>query len=1672
MPADGLQTIQNKKQRTTPIGLAVLMLISAMAPVAMADASISVYSDSTALEASEGSPANYTVTVDNDGSQYLTVTITLTQGSTCDGYASSSDYTTIPLGAGSSATLTLSVSVNSTATGDCDTTLMAVGSDSSGSTVQSDLVVTTTGNPTWPSGHTRFVYIRTVDSGVNSQTPYTLEFSAPPMSDNSPYDMAQFCHISNGDDDDVWEAFVPTDFNSITSWSVKNVNGISLGQYVSYNLTDAEGGAMSFPMVTFEQNTSASGHVASTLSDSESYPCHSPGDDGDGSDPPDGDGPAEMGIVAYENSSGDMTHCSYDWTLSDACPMDLSTFEEGSVQITVGAWNLSNLSASLEVLSWVDNMSTNNFTLSFSDTHSIEVILPFWTDEYTCSARIEAVLQTGDGGHLNWNQSWNDMCEGSPAQAGISSVHLAEDWGASVWNLTGDETDSVNASDHPNDNNWMFSTVVTSTNQGTVNLTYVVKKDGVISSQDHEERYSSDGEVSQFYTAPFTVSPYDCNVTLDLDLLDAGGNTLDSESHSLDAPCEAQPQTEVVEVILSSDYNWSSWPVSDGDPIDASHSPGSWDYRFDVHLNNTTDAWDEDWPEQLNLSYTLTIDGNVAMEDYNLQYVYSDENWDMADMSLWTNYFLVSPYDCSVTFDADVMDEDGNLLDEVTLSLDAPCEASPVTEIVDLEILNESYWDWEDISDGDPIDANNGYRFSLFVDNASDEWDDDWTEWFELCYEVIIDGETELDACLISWVYDDISDDWDMSWETDSFWVSPYDCNVTFDADLLDDDGILVDDFTLSLNAPCEDIPVTEIVDPRILDEWDWSWDDVSDGDSINSTDFGYRFSLGVANASGVWSDDWTDWFELCYEVLIDGDSEFAGEVCETRSPSDYISWETSSSFWVSPYDCLVELNATLRDDEDNHVDDVLISLNAPCEDPPATEIVDLQVLDLENWTSEEVSDGDSIDSTDFGYMFSVYIDNATNYWDDGWTDWFDLCYDILVDNESVFGMVMCETQNANDDPAEDWDMYWETPTFWLGPYDCLVEFNVTLWDEDDNLVDDVLVSLDAPCEDPPVTEIVGIHILDEQHWVWEEVSEGDFINVSDAGYQFSVYIDNSSGDGYDDWTDWFDLCYEILVDNVSVFGLETCETQWVYEEDYDDWDMSWETTSFWFDQHACEITFNAWLKTDDGDEVDNTTISLNAPCVEPTELAITEVEVGYFGIDEFSVMGNNATLGISDYWVDVTLSSPEYPFDAHMNVVVSFDGFEVYNHTQYSPSIAGADEYLFLMPGTFFVDLTVCQIQIDSFLKSWNGSIIVWASNSAVGPCDTDMDNDGVGDSEDAFPFDPLEYADSDGDGVGDNSDAFPFDANETQDSDADGIGNNADTDDDGDGIDDDQDDSDGDGITDDVDDFPFDANESTDSDGDGVGDNSDAFPNDANESTDSDGDGVGDNSDDDVDGDGTPNDFDDFPLSSSNVEDSDLDGVKDGDDAFPDDPNEYIDTDGDGMGNNADPDDDNDGTLDILDALPLDPNEISDTDKDGFGDNSDAFPNDPREHSDNDGDGVGDNTDKFPSDPYEQYDFDNDGVGDNSDAFPNDPNEYSDSDGDGYGNNNDAFPYDSSEWRDSDGDGVGDNQQSGTTGGQQSSSDDEGGSDTSLPGFSPVAAAASFALAAIAIARWGREE
>ena len=82
----------------------------------------------------------------------------------------------------------------------------------------------------------------------------------------------------------------------------------------------------------------------------------------------------------------------------------------------------------------------------------------------------------------------------------------------------------------------------------------------------------------------------------------------------------------------------------------------------------------------------------------------------------------------------------------------------------------------------------------------------------------------------------------------------------------------------------------------------------------------------------------------------------------------------------------------------------------------------------------------------------------------------------------------------------------------------------------------------------------------------------------------------------------------------------------------------------------------------------------------------------------------------------------------------------------------------------------------------------------------DTDDDNDGVIDTEDAFPLDATESGDADGDGIGDNAetdddndgildalDNCPLTANPDQlDTDGDGLGDVCDFDDDNDGFND----------------------------------------------------------------------------------------------------------------------------------------------------------------------------------------------------------------------------------------------------------------------------------------------
>ncbi|MGB1472109.1 MAG: hypothetical protein ACPG87_03390, partial [Candidatus Thalassarchaeaceae archaeon] len=411
----------------------------------------------------------------------------------------------------------------------------------------------------------------------------------------------------------------------------------------------------------------------------------------------------------------------------------------------------------------------------------------------------------------------------------------------------------------------------------------------------------------------------------------------------------------------------------------------------------------------------------------------------------------------------------------------------------------------------------------------------------------------------------------------------------------------------------------------------------------------------------------------------------------------------------------------------------------------------------------------------------------------------------------------------------------------------------------------------------------------------------------------------------------------------------------------------------------------------------------------------------GFYG--EVTVMATFVTTGGDIVW-NWKVSSVErtYSTTFHEGLKVFVDGVQI-DGSQYGGSYNGewsGEKSGFMTwavgPGTHTIEF-----MFDFGTSGSGGSSTAWIDDlvfpSIFVPVneDTDDDNDGVLDEDDIASLDKCISTDSDGDGLVDDVSADP---------DCDPAMYNVDDDDDNDSWSDSDEaacgsdpldsasmpsDYDGDLICDVVD---------SDDDNDGTDDASDAFPFDNTEDTDTDGDGTGDNADTDDDG----------------------DGISDLEDAFPYDSTEDTDTDGDGTGDNTDDDIDNDGTLNADDAFPLDNSEWDDTDSDGTGNNADT---------DDDGDGVVDLVDQFPLDATESLDSDGDGVGDNtdddddgdgvddaSDAFPLDPFETVDSDGDGQGDNSDAdddgdgvndgideFPMDSTEWVDSDGDGIGDN-------------------------------------------------
>jgi hypothetical protein len=290
---------------------------------------------------------------------------------------------------------------------------------------------------------------------------------------------------------------------------------------------------------------------------------------------------------------------------------------------------------------------------------------------------------------------------------------------------------------------------------------------------------------------------------------------------------------------------------------------------------------------------------------------------------------------------------------------------------------------------------------------------------------------------------------------------------------------------------------------------------------------------------------------------------------------------------------------------------------------------------------------------------------------------------------------------------------------------------------------------------------------------------------------------------------------------------------------------------------------------------------------------------------------------------IDYTFSSPEASLDELVNIINNTSLLEDYNHTvsytqpykflKLSKSISYTEnlEVSIGYINQYLEDVTIQFHQNDNEFSGFSIITALVESIEYIGdeikfniafeiPVNgeiydgIDTDGDGINDDIDT---------DDDNDGVLDTDDAFPLDSTEDTDTDGDGTGNNADTDDDNDGFSDEDEitcgtnaldateiptDTDSDSIPDCID---------TDDDNDGTLDTDDAFPLDPTEDMDTDGDGIGDNTDPDIDGDGIDNEAD---------VDINGDGINDN----------GIDSDGDGIN---DANDDDDGTLGLNDELSI---------------------------------------------------------------------------------------------------------------------------------------------------------
>ena len=1101
----------------------------------------------------------------------------------------------------------------------------------------------------------------------------------------------------------------------------------------------------------------------------------------------------------------------------------------------------------------------------------------------------------------------------------------------------------------------------------------------------------------------FSVSPYDCYVSIDAVLLDSAGLEIDSISVNLTSPCVDPPTPELGNFDLvdtTGTYPGISSANEDmSGEIQASSSPDSHNWIFYYDIIDVHDHWVE-MSSLYNMTVQLSIDGE---EVYYTQYEAAPLGDDDL-IVLSSDYFSVSPYACGVNLTISVIDDSGDLVGYLAADLSAPCIEVPEIEAVAVfEYSPHAGWTnitgMEGSYNTTTAPDNPLHWFALRLANTSNDWVDFGSE-FNMSYTVSIDGQVDSEGYFLRAPSEDLA-----TFYTSGFVVTDYDCVVSFTASVMDSYGATVIEANETINAPCEEMPTALLGDVSVYDSVSnssYPLDPVNG--SIHSSDgpiqTNIHMVIGIENSTEDW-DEGSETYMLAYSVTVD--SELLVNASITSIATEDMSF-TTEGMAISPYACAIELDATLYDDQGEWVDSMFLQISAPCDAAPQPTVsglwMGLETADSNWWYGNGNSTSIEASSSPTAYGLSIEIGMTEVY--DPWIDmggYYVLDLVIDIDGETT-------THTANGTPWVD-EEYAPSGSLWLWnstgrhvtPYSC----NVTVSYEVSNEAGDVVASahqvLAAPCDAAPEPHVT--------HFEVANVATDDYVNTYGQNFLEGA-INQSYSEGEPDWAfflgmagvtnDWFDtsplynLTYEVHIDGVVVLEGYDENAPYVHvHEETEGGVVYFGTDNFLVDPYDCSVVMLGTITDNSSTVIETVTANLTAPCETVPEPQVSEVmlyeynsNLSYSGITESGVTLGNGSITI---YLEVSNLLTGQPYFLNQSIAVNGIS-ETESSTYLTPY--DSDGYNYGYYGSIFeyldyeVDHYDCGINHNVTVSNDIGDQIVSFEWSFTGPCDLDDDGDGVPNGLDSFPADPGASNDMDGDGVPDDQDDFPNDADESSDTDGDGLGDNED------------DDDDGDGILDSMDDFPFDTDEISDHDSDGIGDNQDldddnddipdsldAFPLDASEFSDHDNDNIGDNADTDDDNDGTPDGQDAYPLDSTESSDNDGDGL--GDNADTDDDNddwkdsveEYcgtdslsdssvpVDTDGDGTCNSQDVDDDGDGILDSEELLtdPL----MRDTDGDRYSDDIDAFPTDSTEWADQDNDGIGDNSDEIISETYD---------------------------------------------------------------------------------------------------------